>query len=298
MRTMQDRRSSVYESIHDTSGMTSTDLFAANAVTLLKRAQSNRKEESETQSAETEVPKKQDAASKWKALRQQVQVVGAAKLAGKKNDDVDEEVGMEEERPEEEQAYSNSARNTKKAGKLGRAKEVIKSEYHDFEEWVRFSRQGIYDYIKAVLMWSILPSTGVAAILFYLTNNPPCGTREQCIAQQLSITNANITNATDTGNSLLALFSKNRSDVASISWWLLFLGVRQVLTLSLARATQAWMVDFLALRTRWFVKIFGSRMTLLLVQAKGWPFILFWWGVYDLCFLYGDNPFARHWLYW
>jgi hypothetical protein len=34
------------------------------------------------------------------------------------------------------------------------------------------------------------------------------------------------------------------------------------------------------------------------VQSKGWPFLLFGWGINNFCFLYGKNSFARHWLFW
>ena len=36
-------------------------------------------------------------------------------------------------------------------------------------------------------------------------------------------------------------------------------------------------IDIFALRTPIFVKIFGSFATLMLVQARGWPYVLTFW---------------------
>jgi hypothetical protein len=34
------------------------------------------------------------------------------------------------------------------------------------------------------------------------------------------------------------------------------------------------------------------------VQAKGWPFIVFCWGLYNFGMNSGVNDFAQHWLFW
>lgn len=85
---------------------------------------------------------------------------------------------------------------------------------------------------------------------------------------------------------------------ASVSWWFLFIGVRQVLTYSMALVTQSLVIDYLALSSRLCLDWLGPVVTLLVVQSKGWPFILIFWALYDLILLSGDRDFAHHWGYW
>ena len=85
---------------------------------------------------------------------------------------------------------------------------------------------------------------------------------------------------------------------ASVSWWFLFLGVRQVLTFTLALVTQSIVIDYMALSSRLFLDWLGPIVTLLVVQSKGWPFILVTWAAFDLILLSGDRDFAHHWGFW
>lgn len=57
-------------------------------------------------------------------------------------------------------------------------------------------------------------------------------------------------------------------------------------------------IDIIALRTPFFVNVVGSFATLMLVQARGWPYIMTLWGLMDFAFLYGNHRFAEHWLFW
>ena len=86
-------------------------------------------------------------------------------------------------------------------------------------------------------------------------------------------------------------------DGASVSWYLIFCA-RQLVTLSLALASQIFIIDFLCVSTKNVLRLFGQFVTLLLVMSKGWPFVVFMWSIYDFAMLYGDHPFAKHWLYW
>lgn len=61
---------------------------------------------------------------------------------------------------------------------------------------------------------------------------------------------------------------------------------------------EALVIDFLCLRSRWCVRILGPFVTLFIVQSKGWPFIAFWWGVFNFIMLFGAGQFANHWLFW
>lgn len=83
----------------------------------------------------------------------------------------------------------------------------------------------------------------------------------------------------------------------TLSWWCNFFA-RQLLTLELARMTQFFLIDGLTLRTKFTIKFGGPLTTLLMIQAKGWPFLLFAWGCVDLMILHGDDSFAINWLYW
>jgi hypothetical protein len=134
----------------------------------------------------------------------------------------------------------------------------------------------IYVYCKVVLLYLILPSTGISAILFHLADNPPTGYNVPA-----STSGADV-----------------HSSTASASWWLLFLGVRQVITFSLAMGTELIVIDWLSIRVRGTLKVFGPWITLMIVQSKGWPFVIFAWGMYDFCLLYGNHRFYEHWLFW
>mmetsp|Transcript_14794 Transcript_14794/g.28022 ORF Transcript_14794/g.28022 Transcript_14794/m.28022 type:complete len:643 (-) Transcript_14794:87-2015(-) len=57
-------------------------------------------------------------------------------------------------------------------------------------------------------------------------------------------------------------------------------------------------IDFLSVRSRVSVKLLGSWGTLFLLQAKGWPFLMFSWGVLNFALLSGARPFFHHWGYW
>ena len=84
---------------------------------------------------------------------------------------------------------------------------------------------------------------------------------------------------------------------ATLSWWCNF-AVRQLVTLELARLSMWLLVDVLVLGTRITVKLLGPLLTLFFIQAKGWPFVVTIWSLWDLCILHGDNDFQVHWFYW
>jgi len=74
---------------------------------------------------------------------------------------------------------------------------------------------------------------------------------------------------------------------ASIAWWLMF-SAKQMFLLDAATILEFILVDGLALRSRWSVKLFGPLVILSVIQAKGWPFRAVCWyvlclGVQDKC---------------
>ena len=117
-------------------------------------------------------------------------------------------------------------------------------------------------YCRVVFLYLLPPIAGVAAILFYTVDNP--------------IMTAN---------------------GASISWLLLFFA-RQIVTFTLSNATSLLVIDFLFLRTRWSVRVFGSTVALFVVQSKGFPFLISTWSIYNFMFLSGKHQIANHWLFW
>ena len=89
-------------------------------------------------------------------------------------------------------------------------------------------------HISHVLLFLVIPSLAVAAILFYMFDNPMAG---------------------DSGT--------------SISWWIIFVGVRQAITVGLTWIGQVFWVEILALRSRVFNTIVGPYVSLAIIQSSG-----------------------------
>jgi len=83
---------------------------------------------------------------------------------------------------------------------------------------------------------------------------------------------------------------------ASISWLVLF-SVRSYLTLTLAYITEYFFVDILATRSPLSVKVIGPLATLYTINAKGWPFLVTMWGVWNFILMHGSAPYNESWLY-
>jgi hypothetical protein len=173
----------------------------------------------------------------------------------------------------EQQAETKGARRagmSRRSTIIGKVDREIKKELVLFNNFFQLKRKDAWVYVKNALFLLIIPSTITAAILYYAVSNPPSGYSSE---------------------------EKIDSKGPSTSWWLLFFGVRQVVTLMLAIGTQALVIDFLALNTKIMIRTVGPIISLLIVQSKGWPFILFCWSIYDFGMLQGSGPFAAHWLY-
>lgn len=76
------------------------------------------------------------------------------------------------------------------------------------------------------------------------------------------------------------------------SWLVLFI-LRQVIVLSCVKTGEVIAIDILALRTPLFFKTFGWFTTLMIVQSRGWPFVLTLWSISDFCFLYGSHGVSK-----
>jgi hypothetical protein len=160
--------------------------------------------------------------------------------------------------------------NNRRGSVFAVANEKIKEDWELWRAFFRPRKNSMWIYIKTVLFYLMLPAGGIAAILFYFCENPPTGKGK----------------------------SETDSQGASASWWLLFICVRQVITFSLALGMQGFIIDFLSLGSRLMLRVVGPVITLLVITAKGWPFIVFWWAVLDFAMLHGDGAFAKHWAFW
>jgi hypothetical protein len=137
-----------------------------------------------------------------------------------------------------------------------RANDEIKEDFGYFWQFLKPRIRGIKIVLGITIFFVIVPAITIAASLFY------------------------------TGNPILG------REGASTSWLVLFLS-RQAVTFLLAKATEAFIIDFLSLQVRLTVRLFGPMFTLLVVQSKGLPFILFSWGVFNFCFNSGGKHRAR-----
>ena len=132
--------------------------------------------------------------------------------------------------------------------------EAIREDWETFTEFLNPRRKSAWVYCKNILLFLILPSTAIATLFFYFIE-------DNVTSESASITENTTTTVVDPEFEFAG---------ASVSWWILFIGVRQVLTLSLAFATQSFVIDFLVLGSRFSLRCLGPVVTLLLVQSKGW----------------------------
>jgi hypothetical protein len=170
----------------------------------------------------------------------------------------EEDGGLSDGEPNDD-ALDGDENTSKKPGEKTKSKPRISFAAHIKEEWDYVNRfqhlrhatrnplaSAIYAYCKVVLLYLIIPCTGVAAILFNLADNPPTGYNVPASASGAAV----------------------HSTTASASWWLLFLGVRQVITFSLAMASELIVIDLLSIRVRGTLKVFGPWITLMIVQVR------------------------------
>jgi len=295
-----------------------SELLALHAANLL----SHRKVSSPMATAASSAKPPASAGSKWKKLQTAVQVNSAMDYK-KKDDAIPSEVLTEGSQRlntsnnnnnsstggDVEQGSTSSDNNNENnpsthsaKAKKGKEKSGLKTDFEAFRQWVSFKKTSLIGYIRKMLMFAILPSAGIAALLFYFGDNPPCGTQRECLEAGQLAASQGLTNITDgEGADILdGLFRSRglRHDSPSVAWWILFIGVRQVITLSLAMMMESIVIEYWVLRAKSASIILGPYLSLFIVQAKGWPIRLIFWGLLNFGMLYGDRPFARHWLYW
>jgi len=148
---------------------------------------------------------------------------------------------------------------------------LSRASKHENKSWHRKIRHEYTDLIapqiprsiariSRMLFFIVFPMIGVASLLFYLLDNPMAG-----------------------------------NSGTSVSWWILFV-VRQGILFEFARLGEVFWVEIMALRSKLFSSAFGPYVALAVIQSKGWPYLCIFWPVLDFCFLYGTNPFVKHWV--
>jgi len=157
-----------------------TNAFAMHAVGISNRMRNEKPPTAPLKIPEAAATPRKGGISQWKKVKQAVDVNGAANAIAsekKKTDDVveqddadancDVEVGLDGVASGDDGEEANKKRM--------KAKGQLKSNLADFEDFLRFRQSGVFGYVKFALLFLILPATGIAALLFYALDNPPCG---------------------------------------------------------------------------------------------------------------------------
>ncbi|KAL7557213.1 hypothetical protein ACA910_001281 [Epithemia clementina (nom. ined.)] len=161
--------------------------------------------------------------------------------------------------------------------KFGQALAAVKQEWNSLHDFFQPTTQNLKDQFVFVCWALMLPCLAVSVILFYFVGNPPTG---RC------------------KNNIPCGYNSNNEPVASAAWWVLFLGVRQVITWLLARLSDIFFFDWLVLQHPRLIRLMGPQISLIIIQSKGWPSVMLWWALWNFMTLQGNGPFISHWLYW
>ena len=97
----------------------------------------------------------------------------------------------------------------------------------ELEDFFAPRRRTINNFLRLVVLGIILPSTGIALLLFYVAGNPPTGVIDL---------ESNLTKSETGGHLVNTNGEFVNPEQASSSWWLIFIGVRQVVTFVMAKA--------------------------------------------------------------
>ncbi len=172
----------------------------------------------------------------------------------------------------------NEAKGTLRK-KFQATRDHIKENKDLFVDFLRPRKKFIWGFWWIRFKFLILPGSCIAALLFYACGNPPHGKLNKVNGEYVD-EKFGTTPAT-----------------ASVSWWILFIAVRQVITFASAEIWELFLVDFLSFKTRILTSLFGPYVSLWIAQSKGWPFRAIVWGITNLIFLSGSRDFVNHWGY-
>mmetsp|Transcript_41191 Transcript_41191/g.46020 ORF Transcript_41191/g.46020 Transcript_41191/m.46020 type:complete len:196 (+) Transcript_41191:769-1356(+) len=172
----------------------------------------------------------------------------------------------------------------------------VKGGFGVFKRIIESNRKYMHRF-KRAFFYSILPATALAFLLYYALDNPQADgtiTEKVLIASNVKIVDSIASIEAAAPNTSK---TKNESNLASMSWWVLFIFVRQVITFGLARGIRYMIITFCQ-RISNGKKIFGPIIRLLLIQSREIPLQLVIWGICDLLLLFGKSRFNNHWLYY
>jgi hypothetical protein len=213
---------------------------------------------------------------------------------------------------------SSKLSTKKKVADLLRVKQRVKANLEVFKEFVEPHKKSLRKSFITIVCYLMLPSFIIACILFYGAGNPPngyatcSGAKEENIEEIISGRSLQIEGfpatinssgtqtppSTTSSHDTFCVNQEKSLEEASVSWWFLFIGVRQMVTLCLAVLAQTVFIDFFVFRTKFFPKLIGTELALAFGQSKGWPCVLLWWAIFDIALLFGKNNHARHWLHY
>jgi hypothetical protein len=111
-------------------------------------------------------------------------------------------------------------------------------------------------YILVFFLYGLVPLLGISGILFYWGGNPMGPMK------------------------------------GSWSWWLIFVA-RILVCFILSQLTQFIIIDFICLETQIAVRFIGRLLTLMAMQAKGWPVLTIFWSMWQLILLHGSPTYNR-----
>ena len=149
---------------------------------------------------------------------------------------------------------------------------------------IHSNRTNILRYARGFMLYMILPATFVAFLLFYAFGHPQFESKKDVVS--------NRNEEEEDGISISSILSR-----PSYSWIVLFFGVRQVITFSVALAIE-WLVITYYQEPGIKFKIVKPMARLFIIQARGIPLLLIFWGILNLVFLQGTSQFVRHWMFY
>ena len=220
-----------------------------------------------TTPADIQADKGEAAQKRWRMLKYAVAATTMAHKEEEENDDnndvhMDVSNGTERDDDKNEKANSEGSGSSSEAPKGKRtrkdrkARNTAEKVLRDLQDFVTPRQFSTYYFFKIGVFFLMLPSAGIAAILYYFAVNPPTGV----VDLNRSAAEGSLFN--ESGDPI-------SPDTASVSWWLLFLGVREVAVLLLAKFFELFFIDFLSVRSKFSVKVFGPWATLFILQTKG-----------------------------
>lgn len=225
------------------------------------------------------VTNKMTADKRWKMLKNTIALTESGTAAANAAAVADIEVPEATDDKKDNASHVSGEDDKRKPSRKWKARKA-EQIFRDLQDTT--SHSSAYHLFKISIFFIMLPSAGIAFILFYLADNPPTGV-------------VDLEHYRETGEYLNKNGEPINENTASSSWWLLFLGVRQVTLLLVAKFIEMFFIDFLAVRTKFSVNVFGPWATLFILQTKGWPFLIFTWGMLSLALLTGTKPFFHHW---